>query len=329
MFPHFAPVRGIALSLVLALSSLSASAATLNPDEILTQFNLVVFGDHRLDSQVHGRAFIGGNVTGNSGSITTSNYTLPASAFADVTIGGNVTSGAVNTVQGATVQIGGNNSTRINNAGSVLVGGTSVRINPPVTVNVSDLKLNIDSAMAAIRATMTLTSQTLRELDQTATLTRHSQGVRFDAEPTDGRVVYNIGAADLTGNEIGINLGGADTVVINVSGKNISFGQNFNTSESVGANVLWNFYEAETLALNNRFVGSVLAPNAAFTNGNNVFGSVIVSSFAQGGQIHQQAWAGTLHGGDTPAPIPLPAAGWLLLGAVGALAALRRRRAYG
>lgn len=32
-------------------------------------------------------------------------------------------------------------------------------------------------------------------------------------------------------------------------------------------------------------------------------------------------------GDDTPSPVPLPAAGWLLLGGLGALAAMRRRRA--
>ena len=50
----------------------SATAAPLSADQILNQFNLVVFGDHQLNSQVHGRAFIGGDVTG-AGQITTKN----------------------------------------------------------------------------------------------------------------------------------------------------------------------------------------------------------------------------------------------------------------
>lgn len=320
-------VRVALTTLALTLVPFSASASTLEAGQILHQFNLVVFGDHTLRSQVHGRAFVGGDVSG-SGSMTTTNYLLPPSDYAAVSIAGNA-GGNINTRNGATVEIGGDNSATINNAASVRIGGvnTGTINNSVVQTQVSGLNLSADP----FRTTMTATSQSLSDLAATGSITTHGQGVRFDAMPTEGRVVYNIAASDLTGNELDVRLNGADTVVINVSGSNITLGHNFNTAEISGANILWNFFEATVLNLDNRFVGSVLAPEAAFSNRNNVHGSVVVSSFDQHGQIHQQAWGGTLPTPqtppiNTPTPIPLPAAAWLLAGALGALFGLRRRQ---
>ena len=319
--------RVLTAALAVSIAPLPGAASTLGAGQILHQFNLVVFGDHALNSQVHGRAFVGGNVAG-SGSMTTSNYTLPASDYADVSVGGNA-AGNINTRHGASVVIGGNNAANINNAGSVRIGGANSGVinNTPVRTQVSDLNLGIDP----FRATMTAASQSLSNLAATASITTHGQGVRFDASPVDGPVVYNITASQLTGNELDVRLNGADTVVINVSGSAITLNQNFNTAEVTGANVLWNFFEATTLNLNNRFVGSVLAPMASFTNRNNVHGSVVVNSFVQNGQIHQQAWGGSLPTppSETPAPVPLPAAVWLLIGGLGVLFGIRRRRLAG
>lgn len=286
----------------------AAHAAPLDANSILNQFNLVVFGDHVRDSQVHGRSFVGGNSSGNSSSLTTGNYVIPASDFAEVTIGGNLSGGPVNTRAGVAVEIGGTRTAAINNAGSVTTGVAG-----------------LGAEMAAIRATMTAASTELAGLAATATQQTNSQGVRFNAAALGGRTVYSISAAALTGNELDVALNGAQTVIINVSGTNISLSQNFNTNQAVGANVIWNFYEATTLLLGNRFVGSVLAPLATFTNRNNVFGSVVVNAFTQNGRIHQAAWAGNLPPPPTPA-VPLPAAGWLMLAGLGAMGLLARRR---
>jgi len=351
--------RAILAAFALAIAPAPVLAATLDAGQILNQFNLVVFGNHHLNSQVHGRSFVGGNLSG-SGSMTTGNYTLPDSDFDDVNVAGSA-SDSFKTVAGASVaiggansagmsnvgrvriggsnsgtigatgaprvEVGGSNSGTINNAGSVRMGGSNTGTinNTPVETavpGIPDLALDV----APFRDAMTAKSQALRNLDATGNATEHDQGVRFEATPIGGLSSYNIAASDLTGNELDVVLNGADTVVINVSGTDITLGQNFNSNKALGSNVLWNFFEATDLKLNNRFVGAVLAPNAAFTNGNNVFGSVVVNSFIQGGQIHQQAWQGTLPSDETPSPVPLPAAAWLLLAGIGGLGIVARRK---
>lgn len=300
------------LSTAVMLSATSVSAATLTADQILNQFNLVVFGDHALNSQVHGRAFVGGDVKGGSGSMTTTNYALPASTFADVTVVGDVRSGDVNTREGASVQIGGAivAPSKVNNAGSVQVG-------------VAEL----DLVAAQFEATLKKASQDIAAAGSNSAATGYNngQGTQF-VGLTGQQTIFNIGVSDLLGNELHIALNGATSILINVAGTEINLAKNFNTDEFVGANVIWNFFEAEKLHISNRWVGSVLAPLATVSNGNNIHGALIAAAFNQGGQVHQQSWAGDIPQGETPpAPVPLPAAGWLLLAGLGALGAARKR----
>ncbi len=304
------PLCGLVSAAFLGAAPLSA--ATLTADEVLNQFNLVVFGDHSLNSQVHGRAFVGGDLVGGSGSMTTTNYVLPPSGFADVTVAGDVRSGDVNTKGGASVQIGGAivGPGKVNNAGSVQTGVAG-----------------LGTVAAELEATLKQASQDIRDQAANAALsafngTQGWQVVGLTGEQT----VVSIAAEALDRNELNITLNGALSILINVSGTSINLSKTFNTLESIGANVIWNFHEATSLTIGNRWVGSVLAPLATVTNGNNIHGTLVAAAFNQGGQVHQQAWEGELPGGDIPAAVPLPAAGWLMLASLGALPGLRRRR---
>lgn len=163
-------------------------------------------------------------------------------------------------------------------------------------------------------------------LTLTAEATAGARGITFDARSTAGLVVHEISAALLnTRTAVDVLLAGDQTVVINVSGEEIRLRQNFNTDADAGARIIWNFDEAANLRLDNRFVGAVLAPGAALRATNGLFGSVAVAPLDQQGHIHQVGWAGIL---PVPglAPIPLPAAGWMLMAGMAGLGLLWLRR---
>lgn len=68
-----------------------------------------------------------------------------------------------------------------------------------------------------------------------------------------------------------------------------------------------------------------LPPGAALRGAKAVFGSVAVGSLDQYGRINQVGWSASLPSAAI-APIPLPAAGWMLLAGLAGTALVRLRR---
>lgn len=113
----------------------------------------------------------------------------------------------------------------------------------------------------------------------------------------DGSAASNVYFANITGDMLGratdltaSGLDQNDTLVINVSGKHINFDSlNYGQRESFGAlnmsasNILYNFFEAESITFSGGIKGNFLAPNADFT-------------FLQGdlsGQVIAKSWTGS------------------------------------
>jgi len=112
------------------------------------------------------------------------------------------------------------------------------------------------------------------------------------------------------------------TLIINVAGSVANLTANSNIDNS---KVLVNFYEANTVTIGATFGFGILAPGAtihANAGGNDA--PVIGKDIFQSIEI-RQPFTGDLP--DAPPAVPLPAAAWLLAGAIGGLAALRRRPA--
>ncbi|MFM9958362.1 MAG: collagen-binding domain-containing protein [Phycisphaerales bacterium] len=292
----------------LCACSLSASAGVLN------DYNLIVLQNLDSNSEVEGRAFVGGNIVGGD----SSNYgtmLAPAAAFSNVdvlTVVGNISSGNPLQLQVGDLRLGGALSRIINFNG---VGGNLV--NDP----------GVGSMLAGVAGAMTGASSAMLALtaDSTASLPGPQPGpLVFNCTPGgDGVAVFNLSGSQVFSNnlvqQIDLNLNGSNAVVINVSGTNI----NFNQGNMVGAwntlfaraNVVWNFFEATDILFDRAMNGAVLAPLAHVRNNTVIEGSTFVKSFFQRGEVHLPGYTGF---------VPTPGA-VTLLGAAG-LAALRRRR---
>ncbi len=109
----------IVLAAVVAVGSASIEPATAGP---LNDYDLIVFGDLTTSSEVEGKTFVGGNLSG------TSNYgtklTIPSSTVS-LQVGGSITSGNIQLNAGS-LQVAGNISANVNmnSQGNYAVGGT-------------------------------------------------------------------------------------------------------------------------------------------------------------------------------------------------------------
>ena len=123
----------------------------------------------------------------------------------------------------------------------------------------------------------------------------------------DGSAESNVYFANITGDMLAkatdltaAGLDSNDTLVINVSGKNINFDSlNYGQRESFGAlnvsasNILYNFFEAESITFGGGIKGNFLAPNADFTFlQGDLSGQVIAKSWTGGWGAQANLWDG-------------------------------------
>jgi choice-of-anchor A domain-containing protein len=315
----------LAFASLALLAATPAAAAPLTTAEILNQYNLVVFGNMSGSSEVEGRTFVGGNVSGNSMTFFTRPNTVPASAAPALTVGGNVSGGHKNINGGGNALVGGNVANmNMNGNGTLRAGGTVTGVNG------NNVQQNQAVTIPSFEATLKASSTALAALTGTAPGKNGNVGLFNAATPSGGLAVYTTSFAYFsTINEIKLGLNGADTVIINVSGAGGKLQDNFLGGPFAAAkNVIWNFHEATTLTFERQFFGSVLAPFADVKISSPIEGTLVANSMKLNAEMHLAPFAGTLPG-TTPevTPVPAPAALPLLLVGLAGLAAVARRRA--
>lgn len=327
-----------------AFLSTAAFAAPIAGTDALREWNLVVLGDLQSSSEVEGRTFVGGNLTGNSSNYQIRTPAPSATGQPGLTVVGDVTGGTKNLNNGSGAIVGGNVQSGFNlNGGTqtVLVGGTIANTN--VNQNIVQSGLGASGSFSAdlsmqksvLASSMTDLSQGLRALDANSTAAIAGNRMTLNAAPdASGVAVFSLTAAQLDSiGEIQFNLNGADTAIVNVSGASIRLNDNFlGGTAGLGEHVIWNFADATALDLTTAWGGSVLAPKAAATTGNYIQGSAVFGSLVQNGEMHLGTYVGSYYppttpGGGDPVQVPEPSTWVLFLAAAGGLLFLRRRRA--
>lgn len=333
-----------------------ADAASLSPLDLMRSVNNIVLNDLRANAETEGTVYVGRNYTGGA---TVNPRNLDDAMVGGVSgalIVGGANAGNPNVNNGATV-IAGSNSGQINANGAsgdnaIVIGGANsgaVQTAQPGAISVGGANsgsLNAQSGGTAASNTGVTPSVPVAEMtaifqafslelslltDTTGAFASASdQNNLFVESGSETFAVVNASEALVkTGTFKGVNDAAGQTTIINIGGKNVTVGANANGNEP---NVLFNFFEAETVTFNSAFNASFLAPFATVTlNGGGVNGTFVSFNMTQNAEIRPYADNG-LFGGDLPPPpppsaVPLPAAAWMLLAGLGALAGASRRRA--
>jgi choice-of-anchor A domain-containing protein len=347
------------------LSTGAAQAATtpLTATQMLQQFNAVITKNVDSTSHVDGRTFVGGTLNGSQNAVFAMNSNkLPASGYAGLTVlGAGATGAAVNNVQvnalGAVV-IGNITNSTVNSGYAYIQGNsTNTSYNGSsryITGSTSGGNLNAQSKTptGAVQTAYDVAASTnfytvqhnlsaqLSKLKSTETtipsastggvvFSNNDSVVTFNAQAVNGVAVFDLTSYDTAifsskVTDLNLNLNGATTVIFNTNDSTIASNANFNFGNENGSKIIWNFAGATSVTTNRTIVGQVLVSDGTFSNlgGANVEGGVYAQNLVQRGEIHVQAFTGTI----PAAPVPEPETYAMLLGGLGLMGLVARRR---
>lgn len=332
----------LALLSVGALSTAQAQSSGLGLDASL---NLLSFGNFLVpSSDVQGRVAVGGNASITNYSINTVDGAQALYAGTALTVGGNlqygsggifgntVVGGNLSTGLGASfiggVEVAGNLNTNGNwlSATSISYAGSATGLQQwqdPAATQVAPGSVQIGFNFSAEQQRLSSLSQSFDSLTNTGTGVNPWGGtVMFDAQGAN-LAVFDLSAADVGKNLRLDNLGVNSTVILNVHGQTIDFGQHGYENFMTG-HVLFNLPEATQVTFASGVNASFLAPLASFLTpiGGLITGQVVVGNWDGMGQVNDGAFTGTV------SPVPEPETYVMMLSGLALMffAARRRRR---
>lgn len=302
-----------------SLTSLS-SMALATP---LNDYNLILFGNLNPSGDVHvdGSAFVGGSINANG--IFGASLGDPAfNASNNLEVVGNVNTGNLH-IQNGYLAYGGT----LSNQNKVICNESGLAQHNCVRqLDQAVLADKRDDLYTTLSAESSYYQSLAPTLGASITGDNNNKTLSYTGLATE-LVVFNVAGADLFGTGgWNVNLGLAERFVINVSGVNLgaNAATNLNVNYSYADNILWNFYEAETINFQRNWVGSVLALDSVINTTNNFNGAVAAQSYVGRGEFHKFQWD------YTPPTKDVPESGSLMLLLTGlglmGLTRLRRRR---
>jgi len=287
-----------------------------------------------------------GSMMGGANIYTLNNFSATGSAVEGALVAGgnvNIANYSVNGMNrdayGAAgyAVVAGNNLTlkggSINNGAAYAGGATS--LSNAAAPQASGVK-PIDFAASA--AYYSALSAGLSTVAATGSVARLYSGVKVTGSGNAGGVdVFNVSSEMFrTSSSWTLDkLTAGQTLIFNVSGGSATFNDGGISFDQLGAyNVLFNFFEATDLNIKG-VIGSVLAPKATVSAGSGaVTGQVVVGNWASGMAVKSDHYftatqlAGFSMGAqEAAAAVPAPGTIALMLGGLGMLGLVRRRRA--
>ncbi len=318
--------RAFVLAGAMASCGVAAQAGSVS----FTDFSVVTIGAHNnasaggltTSADITGNAFVSGDVKG----LATMAQDLPTvvNPATDpryaLTVAGNLNfSNYANIDDGYSVQYAGSKT-----SGNFNFNGGGV-----LTYNSSG---NLATEQKSLYSQVTSVSNTFGGMAATPvmTTTDGAGNVTYTYEgPAKGVAVIDIASSVLSTFQrtLNLNMNGASSVVINVTGlpssgftvaNTFNWGGDFDDANA--SKIIWNFGTLTgTLETGNRFIGSILAPDANFGNGSYVDGSIFVQSYLNGaGEIHYANGGHVVqYSGFNPLAVPEPPA--IILASIGTL----------
>jgi len=280
---------------------------------VLDTWNLLVFGNHQISSNVEGRVLVRGNLTG-TGDVGT--RLTPSGNFVGqdtLLVGGNINVGNIQ-LQAGNLRRTGTRTGNINFNGG---GSDIVNASALATANSAHTEvIGISNFLASQTATNTVNIPGGQPAGLTINATPRPDGVAIISIPGG---IFSSGNVQ----SLNLNFNGATSVIFNVSGTSVNFtGANFVgqlANASNASRILWNFNAATTINVQRQLTGAFIAVNANVTNTSTIIGTTAVNNFTQNGQVHVPLYTGYI---PAPGAVGLLGLAGLMVGPIGG----RRRR---